>query len=115
MFMSSETRWESEDEDNHSIIDALAEVSKQTLFVQLIEDAPRFAYAAPRNKKNGRKKRRPHSSQALVSAKIDASAFRGEERPESGRPNETVDGIVALMNPEAMNRATVTLLRVPPD
>lgn len=52
MFMSSETRWESEDEDDSPIIDLLAEVLAQTL-VQLIEDAAAagFAYAAPRVKK----------------------------------------------------------------
>ncbi len=103
MFMSSETRWESEDEDNSPIIDALAEVLAQAL-VQLIEDAAAagFAYAAPRVKKWAEETALPFISGKLVSAKGKLDGIRipwGKKRDQESAVNETVDGIVVSDEP----------------
>lgn len=64
MFMSSETRRESEDEDNSPIIDLLAEVLAQVAFSSSKTLRLLGSHTLLPGSRNGRKKRRSHSSQA---------------------------------------------------
>ena len=103
MFMSSETRRESEDEDDSPIIDLLAEVVAQTL-VQLIEDAAAagFAYAAPRVKKWAEETALPFIADKLGNVKGKLDGVRvpwGKKRDQESAVDETVDGIVVSAEP----------------
>lgn len=103
MFMSSETRRESEDEDDSPIIDLLAEVLAQTL-VQLIEDAAAtgFAYAAPRVKKWAEETALPFIADKLGNVKGKLDGIRvpwGKKRDQESAADETVDGIVVSDEP----------------
>ena len=103
MFMSSETRRESEDEDNSPIIDLLAEVLAQVV-VQLIEDAAAagFAYAAPRVKKWAEETALPFITGKLGSVKGKLDGVRvpwGKKQDHESAVDETVDGIVVSDEP----------------
>lgn len=103
MFMSSETRRESEDEDNSPIIDLLAEVLAQAV-VQLIEDAAAagFAYAAPRVKKWTEETALPFITGKLESVKGKLDGVRvpwGKKQDHESAVDETVDGIVVSDKP----------------
>ena len=103
MFMSSETRRESEDEDNSPIIDLLAEVLAQAV-VQLIEDAAAagFAYAAPRVKKWAEETALPFITSKLGSVKGKLDGVRvpwGKKQDHESAVDETVDGIVISDEP----------------
>ena len=103
MFMSSETRRESEDEDNSPIIDLLAEVLAQAV-VQLIEDAAAagFAYAAPRVKKWAEETALPFITGKLGSVKGKLDGVRvpwGKKQDHESAVDETVDGIVVSDEP----------------
>lgn len=103
MFMSSETRWESEDDDDSPIIDLLAEVLAQAV-VQLIEDAAAagFAYAAPRVKKWAEETALPFITGKLGSVKGKLDGVRvpwGKKRDHEPAVDETVDGIVVSDEP----------------
>ncbi len=103
MFMSSETRWESEDEDDSPIIDLLAEILAQTL-AQLIEDAAAagFAYAAPRVKKWAEETAFPFIAGKLGSVKGKLDSVRvpwGKKQDHESVVDETVDGIVVSDGP----------------
>ena len=103
MFMSSETRWESEDDDDSPIIDLLAEVLAQAV-VQLIEDAAAagFAYAAPRVKKWAEETALPFITGKLGSVKGKLDGVRvpwGKKQDHEPAVDETVDGIVVLDEP----------------
>lgn len=103
MFMSSETRWESEDEDDSPVIDLLAEVLAQAV-VQLIEDAAAtgFAYAAPRVKKWAEETALPFIVGKLGSVKGKLDGVRvpwGKKQDHESAVDETVDGIVVSDEP----------------
>lgn len=103
MFMSSETRRESEDEDDSPIIDLLAEVLAQAL-VQLIEDAAAagFAYAAPRVKKWAEETALPFIADKLgsVKGKLDGVRVPWEKkRVQESAADDTVEGIVVSDEP----------------
>lgn len=103
MFMSSETRWESEDEDDSPIIDLLAEVLAQAV-VQLIEDAAAagFAYAAPRVKKWAEETALPFIAGKLGSVKGKLDGVRvpwGKKQDHESAVDKTVDGIVVSDEP----------------
>ena len=103
MFMSSETRLESEDDDDSPIIDLLAEVLAQTL-VQLIEDAAAagFAHAAPRVKKWAEETALPFIAGKLGSVKGKLDGVRvpwGKKRDQESAVDETVNGIVVSDEP----------------
>lgn len=103
MFMSSETRWESEDEDDLPVIDLLAEVLAQAV-VQLIEDAAAagFAYAAPRVKKWAEETALPFIAGKLGSVKGKLDGVRvpwGKKQDHESAVDKTVDGIVVSDEP----------------
>ena len=103
MFMSSETRWESEDDDDSPIIDLLAEVLAQAV-VQLIEDAAAagFAYAAPRVKKWAEETALPFITGKLGSVKGKLDGVRvpwGKKQDHESAVDKTVDGIVVSDEP----------------
>ena len=103
MFMSSETRRESEDEDDSPVIDLLAEVLAQAL-VQLIEDAAAagFAYAAPRVKKWAEETALPFIADKLGSMKGKLDGVRvpwGKKRDQESAADDTVEGIVVSDEP----------------
>ncbi|MFC2778333.1 MAG: hypothetical protein ACFN4K_09770 [Pauljensenia sp.] len=103
MFMSSETRWDSEDEDDSPVIDLLAEVLAQAV-VQLIEDAAAagFAYAAPRVKKWAEETALPFITGKLGSVKGKLDSVRvpwGKKQDHESAVDETVDGIVVSDEP----------------
>lgn len=103
MFMSSETRWESEDEDDSPVIDLLAEVLAQAV-VQLIEDAAAagFAYAAPRVKKWAEETALPFIAGKLggVKGKLDGVRVPwGKKQDHESAVDKTVDGIVVSDEP----------------
>lgn len=103
MFMSSETRWDSEDEDDSPVIDLLAEVLAQAV-VQLIEDAAAagFAYAAPRVKKWAEETALPFITGKLGSVKGKLHSVRvpwGKKQDHESAVDETVDGIVVSDEP----------------